>query len=269
MLLSELVYDRRGSGEPLVLIHGIGHRRQAWYPIADQLPERYDVITVDLAGFGESARYPKGVPYTMENAIADLTANFAQWGIEKPHVVGNSLGGAIALELGAVDAVSSVTALSPAGFFGHVDRIRAIGMLSTLLVGSRITPKPLLRALTRTAIGRRLVFGILYANPAAHDAEQMYGDGLGLAGSSGFFAVARSGLHYQFDSPVDVPTTVAWGTRDRILPYRQSALARRRLPHAVHVPLEGAGHVPMIDAPDQIIELVETTITRARSSRAA
>ncbi|HSV39461.1 MAG TPA: alpha/beta fold hydrolase, partial [Nocardioidaceae bacterium] len=99
--LSTLKYDRKGSGETIVLIHGIGHRRQGWGPVFDQLAESYDVIAVDLAGFGESPAYDKGTAYTMDNACADLVANFAEWGVENPHVVGNSLGGAVALELGA------------------------------------------------------------------------------------------------------------------------------------------------------------------------
>lgn len=72
MALSKLAYDRAGSGEPVVLIHGIGHRRQAWDPIFHRLAERDDVIAVDLADFGES------------------------------------LGGAICLELGARGLASSV-----------------------------------------------------------------------------------------------------------------------------------------------------------------
>lgn len=269
MLLSRLVYDRQGSGEPLVLIHGIGHRRQAWYPIVDQLAERYEVITVDLAGFGESARYPRDVPYNMENAVEDLVANFAEWGIERPHLVGNSLGGAIALELAARGHASSVVALSPAGFFHHVDRVRAISLLGLLLVGSRVAPNPVLRRLFSTARGRALVFGWLYANSARHDAGHMYDDALALRNSRAFFAVAKNGLNYSFRLPVEVPTTIAWGTKDVILPFRQAAVAKRALPHALHVPLDGAGHVPMIDAPDQIIELVDGAIERARRRRAA
>ena len=65
---SELVYTRKGSGEPLVLIHGIGHRRQAWDPVFERLAESYDVIAVDLAGFGESPAYPYGVGYNMPSA---------------------------------------------------------------------------------------------------------------------------------------------------------------------------------------------------------
>ena len=69
---SELVYTRKGSGEPLVLIHGIGHRRQAWDPVFERLAESYDVIAVDLAGFGESPAYPHGVGYNMPNAVDNL-----------------------------------------------------------------------------------------------------------------------------------------------------------------------------------------------------
>src|ERR1044071_5169695 len=124
--LPDLVHDRRGSGEPLVLIHGIGHRRQIWDPIVDDLATRYEVITLDLAGFGQSPPLPPGRKYSMPNATEHLAQQFEKWGIEKPHVAGNSLGGAIALELGARGLVSSVTALSPAGFFGPISRFQAI-----------------------------------------------------------------------------------------------------------------------------------------------
>ena len=63
------------------------------------------MIALDLSGFGESAPYPRGQRYDMDNACRDLAANFAEWGIERPHVVGNSLGGAISLELAARDLV--------------------------------------------------------------------------------------------------------------------------------------------------------------------
>lgn len=262
MALSKLVYDRKGTGETVVLIHGIGHRRQAWYPIFDQLAERYDVIALDLAGFGESPEYAKGVSYGMDNACLDLAANFAEWGIDRPHVVGNSLGGGIALELGARGLASSVTALSPAGFFGRGDLARALGILGTLRTVSQ-APDSVIRVLTRIPLGRRLIGYVLYANPERHGFEMTYGDALALKRCKGFFGVARAGHGYQFDSPVDVPATIAWGTKDLILPYRQAALAAQRLPKACHVPLHGAGHVPMIDEPDLIVRLIDQTVAEA------
>lgn len=268
MPLSRLVYDRKGSGETVVLIHGIGHRRQAWQPIFDRLAERYDVIAVDLAGFGESPRYAKGVPYNMDNACLDLSQNFAEWGVERPHVVGNSLGGAISLELAARDLVASATVLSPAGFFTRFGVVRALAVLGLLRITSQ-APDFVVRRLTRTERGRKLIGHVLYSHPERHTAEAAYGDAIALKRCRGFEGVAKEGLTYRFAQPVDVPTTVAWGTKDLILPYGQAEVARKRLPKATHVPLVGAGHVPMIDAPDEIIALIDETIARAGKSAAA
>ena len=262
MTLSRLVYDRKGSGEPVVLIHGIGHRRQAWDPIVNQLAEKYEVIAVDLAGFGESPPYPKTVPYDMDTACENLAANFASWGIERPHVVGNSLGGAIALELGARGLASSVTALSPAGFFGRVNRFQAFLLLFVLRMSSKL-PNRALRAVSHTSLGRRVIGSVLYSHPERFDADQVYGDALALKNASAFERTIKAGLKYKFDSPVPVPTTVAWGTKDRILPYSQSARAQERLPEARHVALPHCGHVPMIDDPELVIRVIDQTIGKA------
>lgn len=271
-LLSKLVYDRKGprssTGETIVLIHGIGHRRQAWGPVFDRLAEEYDVIAVDLAGFGESPAYDKGTPYNMENACADLTANFASWGVERPHVVGNSLGGAIALELSARGDTSSVTALSPAGFFGTIDRLHPLGLLSLLRLAAQL-PDTLLRMVSKLRVGRVLIGAVLYAHPGRKTADDTYGDALALKSCKGFMPTIRAGLHYKFDSPVSVPATVAWGTKDLILLHRQAAVAKKRLPNARHEDLPGSGHVPMTDDPELIVALVKETVTKAHAAKAA
>src|SRR4051794_19467230 len=155
MLLSKLVHTRKGTGEPLVLIHGIGHRRQAWNPVFEALARSYDVIAVDLAGFGESPAYPLKASYDMDSACDNLSDNFARWGVDRPHVVGNSLGGAIALELGARGLARSVTALSPAGFFGVVNRLQTLVLLVMLRVTSQL-PEKVLHLVSRSSVGRRV-----------------------------------------------------------------------------------------------------------------
>lgn len=255
MKLSRLAYDRTGTGEPLVLLHGIGHRRQAWDPIVAQLAEHFEVFTVDMAGFGESPAYPKGVAYDMRTACENLTENFAEWGIERPHVVGNSLGGAVALELAARGQAASVTALSPAGFFGPIHRIRAFVILIALRSAS-LLPDAVLKYTAKTPAGRHLVGSFLYAHPGRLSAEQTYGDSVALKHATGFERTLRAGITYVFKSPIAVPTTIAWGTRDHILPFAQSALARERLPEATHVGLPHCGHVPMSDAPELIVRII-------------
>ena len=240
-MLSPLVHDRKGAGETVVLIHGIGHRRQAWDPVFDRLAERYDVIRLDLAGFGESPQYAKGTPYNMDNACADLTANFTEWGVDRPHVVGNSLGGAISLELAARGLVSSATVLSPAGFFGRIERLWPLIMLSLLKLASQL-PDPFLRWNSRNRFGRLLAGFLLYVHPERTTATGTYGDSLAMKRSPAFYKTILAGVTYRLDaSGLTVPTTVAWGTKDRLLWFRQSKAARRRIPKAHHVALPDCG----------------------------
>src|SRR5207247_2686659 len=100
-----------------VLLHGIGSSRRAWDPVIAALAERFDVIAVDLPGFGDSAPLPPGVeprPSALAAAVAGLLDDL---GITAPHIAGNSLGGWVALELAGIRPAASVTLLSPAGLW--------------------------------------------------------------------------------------------------------------------------------------------------------
>lgn len=262
-MLPDLEYTRRGPADAptIVLLHGIGHRREAWGPVMDRLAQTYDVIAPDLSGFGQSPAFAGGVRYSMDNACEHLLGQFERWGATKPHVVGNSLGGAIALELGSRGLVSSVTALSPAGFFGPVNRFQALIPLMLMRLMALFTPAFLLERLAQNPTARKLIGLPLYAKPERLDAESTYGDSLALKHATAFERTAKEGVVYRFDSHVPVPTTIAWGTEDRLLPYAQASTARVRLPYARHVPLHGAGHVPMTDDPELIVRLVELSVS--------
>ncbi|WP_019143970.1 alpha/beta fold hydrolase [Aeromicrobium massiliense] len=261
--IQRLATTRKGTGEPLLLLHGIGHRRQAWDPVLARLAESYDVIAADLPGFGESDPFPPGSTIDMDAACRAVVAELERLGISKPHVMGNSLGGAMALELAQRGHAASVVALSPAGFFRHLgDRLQALGVLA-VLKGTASAPAAVLRRVTATRLGRRLAGMALFTHTERLDADGMYGDSLALRDGSAFWPIARSGATYNFHGTVDVPVTVAWGTRDRILRHGQSSRARRQLADARHVDLLGAGHVPMIDEPDTIVRLVQETTARA------
>jgi pimeloyl-ACP methyl ester carboxylesterase len=125
-------FDRRGSGTPLVLLHGIGHRWQAWEPVIDTLAEHHDVIAIDLPGFGQSPVPDAGMPAQMSGTVSAVGDFFDSLDLDHPHVAGNSLGGAIALELAAAGRVASATALSPAGFFTAAERRAAVRTLSVM-----------------------------------------------------------------------------------------------------------------------------------------
>src|SRR5689334_2956299 len=109
-------HHRRGSGSPIVLLHGIGSHWQVWNPVLDRLAAHHDVIALDLPGFGESAYdgVPGSVPHLADRVMAFLSG----LDVRQPTIGGSSLGGGVALELARRGVARSVVAFSPVGFFG-------------------------------------------------------------------------------------------------------------------------------------------------------
>ncbi|MFD5228631.1 alpha/beta fold hydrolase [Streptomyces qaidamensis] len=252
-----LSYTRRGSGEPLLLLHGIGHHRQAWDPVIPVLAAERDVIAVDLPGCGESPALPGGMAHDLPTMSAVLTAFFGALEIERPHVAGNSLGGLLALDLARASLVRSVTALSPAGFWNDAERRYAFTVLTAMRQIARRMPPPVVERLARPAIGRTLLTSTIYARPGRRSPEAVVAETLSLARAQGFSETLRSGRTVQFtDDIVGTPVTVAWGNRDRLLIPRQGVRAKGVIPGARLVRLPGCGHVPMNDDPALVARVV-------------
>lgn len=265
----EVAFERRGNGSPLVLLHGIGHRWQAWEPVLDALAAEHDVIAVDLPGFGQSPLLPEGSGYDMASAVQACADIFEDMGLDRPHVAGNSLGGVISLELASLGLVSSATALAPAGFWTPRGRAWALRVL-TMMRSTGRTPAPLRAAFIRNRYFRMAMGSLLYGHPSRMTAEVMLSDALSMVGAKGFDLVAAAGRDYLYAAPAPtVPVTVAWGTRDRILWPSQARRAAALLPRARHVWLYQAGHVPMIDEPEQVASLILATCAAAAADRAA
>jgi pimeloyl-ACP methyl ester carboxylesterase len=252
-----LSYTRRGSGEPLLLLHGIGHHRQAWDPVIPALAAERDVIAVDLPGCGESPALPDGMAHDLPTMSTVLTAFFGALEIERPHVAGNSLGGLLALDLARARLVRSVTALSPAGFWNDAERRYAFTVLTAMRQIARRMPPPMVERLARPAIGRTLLTSTIYARPGRRSPEAVVAETLSLARAQGFSETLRSGRTVQFTNDiVGTPVTVAWGNRDRLLIPRQGVRAKGVIPGARLVRLPGCGHVPMNDDPALVARVV-------------
>jgi pimeloyl-ACP methyl ester carboxylesterase len=175
---------RRGRGEPLVLLHGLGSRWQVWEPVLDDLTRRYEVIALDLPGFGASP--PSGAATVAE--FADEVAGFvAGLGLERPAYGGSSLGGGIALELGSRGSARAVTVFSPVGFFGR----SGAAWCRTVTGAARSAASclsPALPALMATAAGRIALCGTFYGHPAHLGAAGCVDDARALAAAPGFGA---------------------------------------------------------------------------------
>ncbi|MFF8380052.1 alpha/beta fold hydrolase [Streptomyces sp. NPDC015661] len=254
---TSMAYERRGAGEPLLLLHGIGHHWQAWEPVLDVLAAEREVIAVDLPGFGASDGLPEGVPYDLSTVVPVLGAFCGAVGFERPHVAGNSLGGLLALELGREKLVRSVTALSPAGFWSEGERRYAFGTLRAMRGAALSLPVPVIERLSRTAAGRTVLTSTIYARPGRRSPEAVVAETLALREATGFHQTLAAGRTALFRDDVPaVPVTVAWGSRDRLLLRRQGVRAKHTLPAARLVRLPGCGHVPMNDDPALVARVI-------------
>lgn len=261
-MTSPIVYDRTGTGEPLLLVHGLGSRRQIWAPLIPQLAEHHDVIAVDLPGFGES---PAGIGTAFPQLIDAVVALCDDLGLDRPHVAGNSMGGGLALELARRNRARSVTAFSPIGFWrrpGVVWCQASLGVTRSL--ARRI--RPVIPPLLATTPGRAALTGIAFGRPSRLDPRVLIGDIDALLAAPGFAAASASFSDYVYvparDS--DVPVTIAWGTRDVLLTYAtQSRRARRALPSAAHLTLPQCGHTPFYDDSDLCARTILRTTAAA------
>jgi pimeloyl-ACP methyl ester carboxylesterase len=255
----ELAYDRLGVGPPLVLLHGVGHRRQAWAPVIGRLAEHRDVIAVDFPGFGESPPLPAHLPYEMDSLVTVLGEFFTRLGLHQPHVAGNSMGGLVSLVLAQQGLARSATALSPAGLWTPAQRRRALTLVRTMhRTARRINPVVATR-LAQTAAGRALLAGIIVARPALLEPQVLLEDMRALVEAVAFGPTLAVGRRIAFTGAMpDLPVTVAWGTRDRILQRPRADLVTRLIPQARLLSLPGCGHVPMSDNPDLVAHVLLT-----------
>ncbi|QES51266.1 alpha/beta hydrolase [Streptomyces venezuelae] len=255
-----VAYERKGAGEPLLLLHGIGHHLQAWEPVTGILAAEHEVIAVDLPGFGASEPLPDGVPYDLATVVPALAALCTALGVERPHVAGNSLGGLLALAMGRAGLVRSVTALSPAGFWSEPERRYAFAALLAMRAGSKALPLPAIERLARSAAGRTALTGTIYARPGRRAPGAVVAETLALRGATGFRQTLAAGGSVRFTEDVPgLPVTIAWGSRDRLLLPRQGLRAKQTVPDARLVRLPGCGHVPMNDDPALVARVILDT----------
>ncbi|WP_105972055.1 alpha/beta fold hydrolase [Streptomyces geranii] len=252
-----LSYARVGVGEPLLLLHGIGHHRQAWDPVIDILATEREVIAVDLPGFGASPALADSFTHDLPTMTAVFGGLCDALDLDRPHVAGNSLGGLLALELGREKRVRSVTALSPAGFWSQAERRYAFGVLLAMRRAARSMPVPLVERLSRSAAGRSVLTSTIYARPGRRSPEAVVAETLALANAQRFTETLRSGRDIRFTDDVPgIPVTVAWGTRDLLLVRRQGVRAKQVIPKARLIRLPGCGHVPMNDDPALVARVI-------------
>ncbi len=268
---SPLNVVRRGTGKPLLLLHGLGGHIASWGHLIDALATTNAVIAVDLPGHGASPVTPAASTFRgLADAIADLIHAVDIIGVD---CVGHSLGGRVALEMARRGLVGATVALAPGGFWSTGE---SRFLKVSLLASGRFArlARPALPALTRHAAGRAALLAQISARPAKVPAEMALRELRSFAATPSFDALTRD----LADGPVQegtdktrAPVTIVWGRKDRLLLPRQADRAVAAFPQARLHWIADAGHYIPWDAPDETLRLIRQEIgpQEAESDRSA
>jgi pimeloyl-ACP methyl ester carboxylesterase len=258
-----------GDGPPVLAIHGLGATKGSFLPTVAALSSRFHTIALDLPGFGDSHK-PIGASYDPGFFAASCLALLDALELDRVHLIGNSLGGRIALEIA----------------LRHRDRVDRVAVLAPSLAWRRARPwVPLLR-LTRPELGlvqlaprgvvegvvRRLIPGANEGWTAA-GVDEFLRAYLTPAGRAAFYAAAR---HIYLDEPhgphgfwprlatLQPRALFIWGRRDKLVPIAFKRHVATALPSALHLDLD-CGHVPQIERPAQTHDAIATFLSSAAS----
>ncbi len=260
---------RSGSGEPLVLLHGFLGAWHHWRAVLGELVARYEVIAPTLPGHDGGPPYPIASPVALTTATDSLERLLEELGLGTAHVVGNSMGGALALELAKRGRARSVVALAPAGGWtegdGEARRVRRLfarQLRITRLAGPRLA------TVMRSAAGRRLGFrDIMRRGELVAPA-----DALDLAASSlrctitdrvlDLLRADRDVVLRDLDR-IACPVLLASPQFDRVFPVeRHAPRLRREIPGVESLILKGCGHVPMWDDSRLVVQTISGFVDR-------
>lgn len=260
-----------GSGPDVLLLHGLGGTRASLFETAAALSRCYRVHAPDLPGFGSSSKPARG-SYNARWYAENILGLMDQLGIERAHVVGNSMGGRVALELGLT---------AP-------ERVRALGLLCPAVAWLRRGFHPIVRVLRPEfgmlphAFRRSIVaaqFWSMFGDRDVIDpavADLMVDEFRRIYHSAGaryaFLASARNiyleaplgkdGFYTRL-SELKPPALFVWGTHDPLIPAAFGRHVRKWLPSAEQITIERCGHVPQVERPEETNELLMSFFGRA------
>jgi pimeloyl-ACP methyl ester carboxylesterase len=251
---------RGGSGPPLVCLHGFLDTWRTWELVLPALKRRHDVLAVTLAG------HAGGPPIAGEIgavALADAVERaMDEAGFGTAHLVGNSLGGYVALQLAARNRARTVVAFAPAGGWAQGDdSYRELLRFQATLLEQAKAAAPHAEALLATQEGRRRATQYLTTSFEHIPPELLAHQLRAVAASEGAPALIEHALQegWSVDAErIACPVRIVWGTEDRLLPWPAAAARFRTdwLPHADWVELDGVSHCPQLDVPLETAQLI-------------
>jgi pimeloyl-ACP methyl ester carboxylesterase len=258
---------RGGSGSPMVCLHGFTDSWRTWELVLPALEREHDVLAVTLAGHAGGPPLPDPIS---DAALADaVEAAMDEAGFTTAHLVGNSLGGYLALQLASRGRARSVVALAPAGGWAPGDPRFRDALRYFILIRELVEEAaPRADQIVSTPEGRRRATEISMTH-FEHIPPELIAHSIRAAAACDatlpYVEFARNHGWHLDAGRIDCPVLVAWGTADKLLEW-PTAAARYRdewLPDAEWVTLEGVGHSPQLDEPGSTAGLVLAFAARA------
>ena len=252
---------RRGSGKPLLLVHGLGSSRQAWSRILPSLAAAREVIAIDLPGHGESpAEADSG-------SFAGLVRSVDEWlgreGLAGSDMVGSSMGARLVLEMARRGRSGAAVALDPGGFWQGWERLWVKTTLTASVALLRAL-RPALPALAHNAAARTALLAQLSARPWALDGDLVAAELASFAATPTFNALVRDLREGPVQEGPAAPgsgqVTIGWGRHDRLCFPVQARRAEAAFPGARLVWFEKSGHFPMWDQPEETIAAIRKAV---------
>jgi len=262
-----LSLTRSGSGEPLLLLHGLGSSRRDFTAVLPELSEHFEVLNVDLPGIGPS-RHLDEVP-TVPAVTDAVERTLDEAGVGRIHVLGNSLGARVALELAVRGRALSVVAIAPSGLNVPPERLYQGLTMGMARIGMQ-TMAPLIAAMSWSAAGRAALMAPLKALPWSTSPEEATGAREGFVESRDFWRTVLWSLMLDVPQGLDritCPVTLVQGVADWVAS-GQTVRYLPLIPDARFRLLQMAGHAPQSDRPETIARLVRETADRTAPSEA-
>jgi pimeloyl-ACP methyl ester carboxylesterase len=262
-----------GRGPDVILIHGLGSTKASFFETASALSRTHRVHAIDLPGFGGSSKSPTA-PYTARWFAETVCDLLDALGIERAHLVGNSMGGRVALEVGLrrPERVSGLVLLCPAVAFVKRSYQPLVRLLRPELgfVPHHFSRAAVTRQLEslfhdRTAIDPSV------ADIAVDEFQRIYQS----AGARFAFLCAARNIY--LDAPfgrngfyprladLDIPALFVWGRHDPLIPPAFARHVEQWLPRAEQVVLEECGHVPQVERAEETNTLIQDFLTRTEA----
>lgn len=255
-----------GQGEPVVCIHGLGATKASFLTTIAEISGERKVIALDLPGFGDSEK-PLGAAYDAPYFAGAVVGLLDELGIEKAHLVGNSMGGRVSIEIGLLypERVRSMVLLAPALAWLRDRRWRwllrgPLPKLGLIQPAPRVITEPLVRGLVPG--GRK--------GWTAAGVDEFLRSFLTPRGRVAFYESARNiyldephgeeGLWTRMES-MTPPSLFVWGRQDTLVPIGFRKHVERVLPEAEHLELD-CGHVPQMEEPERTHEKMREFLSR-------